>query len=370
MYALAGGGHGLEYPALSLYGQAADSSSRFDVTQGGNDACGGVPEPECDGAAWNSAFGEHASCEGTTECTAAPGFDGPSGVGTPIGLGLFEAQLPTAVITPPALPAPGVSASFSAAGSSDPYPGGSVKSATWNWGDGDSSDGVSAAHTYAKAGTYTVTLTVTDSYGLDSAPSKQSLDVFERTPAEEAAAKLRHEEEVAAAEHEEEAAVKPEHGGEAHLTGPPAGSTTTTASGTQQVENFQVQAAGAPDAKLASTALTASAGGAVSIKLSCQAGGSSCKGTVTLTTLTAVSASASSAKRKAILTLASGSFSVAAGKTTTVTLHLSSRARSLLARLHVLRLAATIVARDSAGTTHTTKRTVTLREAKARRGKH
>jgi hypothetical protein len=84
---------------------------------------------------------------------------------------------------------------------------------------------------------------------------------------------------------------------------------------------------------------------------------------VTLKTLGAVSAGAS--KRKAVLTLASGSFSLAGGHVKTVTLRLSAKARALLAQMHVLRARATIVGRDSAGASHTTQTTVTLRVAKA-----
>jgi len=104
--------------------------------------------------------------------------------------------------------------------------------------------------------------------------------------------------------------------------------------------------------------------GALVIKVDCL-GKSSCSGTVTLKTLTAVSAG--SHKRKAILTLASGSFSAAGEHVAAVTLHLSATARALLARSHVLRVRATIVARDSAGTKHTTQSTITLHAAATRR---
>jgi hypothetical protein len=126
-----------------------------------------------------------------------------------------------------------------------------------------------------------------------------------------------------------------------------------------------------PDAQLASTALTASLEGTVSVKVSCPAGETSCSGTVTLHTLNAVSASfAGTAKSKgSILTLATGSFTVAGGKVTTVKLHLSARARALLARAHALRARATVVAHDPAGVSHTTQAIVTLRAAKAKHGK-
>jgi len=115
---------------------------------------------------------------------------------------------------------------------------------------------------------------------------------------------------------------------------------------------------------LPATSLTASSSGVLALTVDCL-GQSSCAGTVTLRTLGAVSAAK---HKKAILTLASASFSVAGGHVEVVTLHLSSKARALLARSHVLRAQATILARDSAGTTHTMQATVTLRATKTKRG--
>ncbi len=126
-----------------------------------------------------------------------------------------------------------------------------------------------------------------------------------------------------------------------------------------------------PDAELAGTALTERASGTVTIEVSCPAGESICAGTVTLRTLGPVSVSAGvhvSKKPKAtILTLATGSFKVAGGQVTRVKLHLSAKARALLARVHahLLRARATIFARDTAGATHTAQSTVTIRTDKS-----
>lgn len=165
LYALAGGGRGVSDPAMTLYGHAADASSRFDVTEGANGFCGGESTAECGEP--NSVLGD-VDCEGTTACNAAPGFDGPSGIGTPKGLALFEPLLPKAVISPPASLTAGIAANFSAGASNDPYPGAAITAASWSWGDGTSGVGVSASHVYGAPGTYTVTLTVTDAYGLSS----------------------------------------------------------------------------------------------------------------------------------------------------------------------------------------------------------
>jgi hypothetical protein len=122
-----------------------------------------------------------------------------------------------------------------------------------------------------------------------------------------------------------------------------------------------------PEAKIAGTALSVSANGNLTIKISCPSDeGAACIGTVTLHTLTAVSATHS---KRAILTLASGTFSVAGGQTKTVTLHLSTKARSLLSRSHVLAALTRIVAHDSAGVTKTTTSRVMLRLVKPH-GKH
>ncbi|HME04755.1 MAG TPA: PKD domain-containing protein [Solirubrobacteraceae bacterium] len=342
LYGLAGGGDGVSYPALTLYGDTADASSLFDVRSGGNGFCGGEPLALCGEP--NLLFAPPAlvDCEGTTSCNAAPGFDGPSGVGTPDGLGLFKPELPTAVITPPGSLAAGTPASFNAGSSRDPYPGGTIASYSWNWGDGTAdSVGVSPSHTYAGPGNYEVTLTVTDSYGLTSTATKAPVGV-NATPLQS--------------------------GG-----GGGSGGSGSQGGGSQGVAGFKEQRlpSPGPDAKLASTAFQASLSGTVSIKISCPTGESSCSGTVTLRTEGAVIAGAgSSAKAKGtILTLATASFTLAGGQVKTVTLHLSARARRLLARYRLLHVRATIVAHDPAGATHTTRTIVTLRAPKSAHGK-
>jgi PKD repeat protein len=211
LYALAGGSGGVPYPAVTLYGHLGQAPSLYDVTAGGDGYCDAEQASLCGHP--DAEYGVDVDCEGTTACDAAAGFDGPSGVGAPKGLGAFQPMYPTAAITPPGSPKAGVAAGFSAGSSSDPYPGATISSYSWNWGDGTAgSSGREPAHTFASPGTYTVTLTVTDDYGVKSTPDAQSVTVAEQTPAErkqheEEAAKVKGEEEAAAASRREQEAL-------------------------------------------------------------------------------------------------------------------------------------------------------------------
>ena len=406
LYALTGGSSGVNYPALTLYGHISDPSDLYDVTEGANGFCGGEGVSECKNdfcirfevspcESPNQAFGR-VDCEGTTACNAVPGFDGPSGVGTPDGLGAFRPLLPTAQITPPTSAKAGLAAAFGAASSSDPYPGGQIESYSWSWGDGTpNSTGVSPSHTFDVPGEYTVTLTVTDNYGLTGLVSTKSVQVASRTAKEieeeeaaakkkaeeEAAAKKKAEEEAAAKRAEEEAAATKKHEEEAAASRKRSEEeaiankkheeeTATALVGSRGTANFKsTLPAAVPDAQLASVALQVSASGTVSVRISCPARETTCSGRVTLRTLNAVSASGPKAvKRPMVLTLAAGSFAVPGGETNAVTLHLWVQARKLLARAHTLHARATVQARDTSGARHTSVQTVQLRETRQRRG--
>ena len=89
MFALAGGAHGVAYPVQTLYSHL-DSSLLHDVQSGGNGEC----------------QDEYLSCSGSLDplsprfpldcgagaliCNATAGYDGPTGVGTPNGVGAFQ----------------------------------------------------------------------------------------------------------------------------------------------------------------------------------------------------------------------------------------------------------------------------------------
>lgn len=63
-----------------------------------------------------------------------------------------------------------LSCTFNGSGSSDPD--GTIASYAWNFGDGTTGSGVSVTHTFPSAGTYTVTLTVTDNEGATGSTSQ------------------------------------------------------------------------------------------------------------------------------------------------------------------------------------------------------
>ncbi len=119
-----------------------------------------------------------------------------------------------------------------------------------------------------------------------------------------------------------------------------------------------------PNAVLASRALAASSAGTVAVRVHCPVGVGRCTGTVTLRTLAAVLATSGGRVAPApgaTITLAKASFSILAGHSKTIQLHLSPPARALLSGGHSLRARATVVARDPQGAAHTTRTTVTIR---------
>jgi hypothetical protein len=179
MFALAGGSHGVAYPALTLYGHLG-GTSLYDITSGGSGICDGegasvcTPNPntlgvgviDCDYPADGTV-----PAAGDRACDALAGYDGPSGVGTPVGLGAFAKVGPAVTLTGPTTIAHGTTHTWSAA-ATDPFPAGTIKSYRWNWGDGSPvivTTAHSASHNYAKGGVKVkITLTVTDSYGQSS----------------------------------------------------------------------------------------------------------------------------------------------------------------------------------------------------------
>jgi PKD repeat protein len=225
----------------------------------------------------------------------------------------------------------------------DPNPSGVAKY-KWSFGDGKAEETTKpeAKHAYGAAGSYQVKLVVANAKGKESPAGVKNITITEKEEPKPPPPPQ----------------PPPPPSGETPSGPGPSGPAPGGGGGSGGVLPYRVSLAG--------TTLAVSPAGTLGLKVDCL-GQSSCAGTVTLKTLSAVSARVAK-KRKAVLTLASGSFSVAGGHVKTVTLRLTAKARALLARSHVLRVGATILGRDSAGATHTTQTTVTLRAAKSARG--
>jgi hypothetical protein len=90
-FALAGGARGVDYPARTLYENAAQAPAPLhDVRVGSNGECR-LPFKAAKGLSGCSAIEEAESCEVQAICLAVNGYDGPTGVGTPDGVGAFLA---------------------------------------------------------------------------------------------------------------------------------------------------------------------------------------------------------------------------------------------------------------------------------------
>jgi PKD repeat protein len=77
---------------------------------------------------------------------------------------------------------PQLTCTLDASASTDTAPG-TVASYAWNFGDGSTGTGVTTTHTYDSAGPRTITLTVTDNQGLESAPTTRTVNPSAPPPA-------------------------------------------------------------------------------------------------------------------------------------------------------------------------------------------
>jgi hypothetical protein len=90
IFALAGGAHGVAYPARTLYeNQRSSPASLHDVTTGSNGECTSPFDTET-GLSGCNELQEAADCSGKLICRAESGYDGPTGVGTPNGIAAFR----------------------------------------------------------------------------------------------------------------------------------------------------------------------------------------------------------------------------------------------------------------------------------------
>jgi len=114
-FALAGGARGVEYPARTLYeNEGKTPAPLYDVRAGSNGECL-KPFLRGKGLSGCSAIEQAGSCEVQAICLAVHGYDGPTGVGTPDGVGAFIAtgvggEPPAPPPSTPVQPVTGVSA--------------------------------------------------------------------------------------------------------------------------------------------------------------------------------------------------------------------------------------------------------------------
>jgi Subtilase family len=91
-FALAGGAAKVAYPAETLYAHSG-SAGFYDVTSGGNGRCDALYTGGCSGSMSPLSPLAPLDCgEGVLICNAAPGYDGPTGLGTPNGVAAFQAS--------------------------------------------------------------------------------------------------------------------------------------------------------------------------------------------------------------------------------------------------------------------------------------
>ena len=214
--------------------------------------------------------------------------DGTS-IGTMRSVPVNAPGKPTAAFTEtPSLPTVGLPLSFDGSASTGLH---AITAYSWDFGDGSPlQGGVALTHTYAAAGSYEVTLIITDSTGLTS--------------------------------------------GVAHtitVEGAPSVATTTTATtaGTATGGPPANAAALTASVVLAANAAQVKASGQTSVRLTCSGTASSCGGRLSLTVKVR-----GSGHRLRTVTIATASFSIPVGRTSTVALKLTALGRSLLRAAH------------------------------------
>jgi Immunoglobulin I-set domain len=125
-----------------------------------------------------------------------------------------------------------------------------------------------------------------------------------------------------------------------------------------------------PTASIASTSSpTVSLAGVLTVKVGCPTAGTHCTGTLTIRTATAIvvgKTKKGKKPKKQIVALSSGDFSISGGASDSLTLHLSSEGRALLAQSHTLKVKATVAV---AGGKHTVEELLTLHLAQPKKKK-
>ena len=134
---------------------AAPTDSTYDCRPyagGNNETCS---EPNPSAGTWHVRVKAYASFSGLSLVASYSG--GSSNTA------------PVAVVNGPYSGAPSSAISFTSSGSNDPD--GSISSYSWDFGDGNTSTSANPNHSYASAGTYNVSLTVTDNSGATNSAS-------------------------------------------------------------------------------------------------------------------------------------------------------------------------------------------------------
>lgn len=191
MAALSGGSHGAATPQATPYANARGygKHARWDVVNngkiaGGNGYCGGDAPRHCGKVVFNGtnhkthnpntlgfglvdcsfpARGNRNVVRINPECNAVHGFDGPSGVGTPMSLRLFDKSNPTLRVNLPR-PVRLHTAQKYVIRARVAVPGAKGAGYLWRFGDGTVSHRKAAHHAYARKGTYRVIAEVSDTY--------------------------------------------------------------------------------------------------------------------------------------------------------------------------------------------------------------
>ncbi|MEA2054358.1 MAG: PKD domain-containing protein [Candidatus Thermoplasmatota archaeon] len=168
-----GGGEGPAQPPVADFTFTPANPTRADFVHFNDKSTGSV-------TSWQWDFGDgHTSNDrnplhkyaatGTFDVTLT--VSGPAGTDTKIGHITVSNAKPVADFTySPLNPIDGQTVSFDASSSYDPD--GSIASWSWDFGDGNASDGQSTTHQYTTNKTYTVTLTVTDNDGMTTSTKK------------------------------------------------------------------------------------------------------------------------------------------------------------------------------------------------------
>jgi subtilase family serine protease len=194
MYGLAGGSGGVRYTAQSLYlNYQYHPGWAHDVREGGTGYCGGDSAANCSlavrqatllatgnpnnladsqgnwlglldcGFAYDGSEGTRAN---NTQCNAAPGYDGPSGVGTVNGVRLLRSAQPSVQLAHPHRLRAGVAQIYRAVRFVDTI--GTPVRYVFRWGDGTPPTRAArwyVRHRFAEPGRYVVRVSVVDSLG-------------------------------------------------------------------------------------------------------------------------------------------------------------------------------------------------------------